>query len=529
MPVPIYVLTGFLGSGKTTFLSKLLNRHDWRSTKILLLQFERGEEPFYSQFENCEVLSFSKKQFDGRGGDVAKRIAKQLDEGDSAPDEIWIEWNGVSSFSDLQTIFRSPLLIERCQIKKVLHIAEQKNIEYLLGRTGTALPEQIANSDMVICRTEDGGTPLAATRKQFRAINPGVRVFELRGSEFYGDFYRQLFSKRLHPVNFFFVSILLFIASFYFLSPALDAVNLPLNTIVNVFLGMILQAIPFLLIGVILSSALQVFVPQSWIERKFPKSLGVGMLVAILAGFCLPVCDCASIPIFRSLVKKGVPLPVAVTFMKATPVINPLVMLSTYYAFSGNMSIVIGRVCLGIICAVIIGLLTAIKSPKASVLAGGGLDRLMCSCGCYEDTESVETLGGKFSLFLNHSQAEFFDVGKYLVVGSFVAAIFQILGTDLFTSAQSGAGLAFSMLIMMAMAFILSLCSSSDAVVARSFSRQFPIAAIMAFLVFGPMMDIKNVMMLSAGFSKRFIARLLLTAAVVCFTVIFILYGTGVV
>ncbi len=251
------------------------------------------------------------------------------------------------------------------------------------------------------------------------------------------------------------------------------------------------------------------------------------MLTAILAGFCFPVCDCASIPVFRSLVKKGVPLPVAVTFMTAAPVINPVVILSTHHAFGGNIEMVVGRISLGIISAVIIGLVFALRPPKSRVLSGGASGSLMCSCGCFEDVEGITTLREKIGLFIRHSQGEFFEVGKYLVIGSFVASIFQVLGTGLFTSAQSGAGIILSIFIMMAMAFILSLCSSSDAIVARSLTNQFPQAAIMGFLVFGPMMDIKNVMMLSAGFSKRFIGKLLLTAFIVCFAVVFLFSGLG--
>jgi uncharacterized membrane protein YraQ (UPF0718 family) len=175
----------------------------------------------------------------------------------------------------------------------------------------------------------------------------------------------------------------------------------------------------------------------------------------------------------------------------------------------------------------IIGLIFAIRPPKGKVLAGGALDRLMCSCGCYEDVESIATLRGKAGLFFRHSQAEFFSVGKYLVIGTFIATAFQVMGTGVFTTAQNGKGLAVSILIMMVMAFVLSLCSSSDAVIARSFAGQFPLGAIMGFLVFGPMMDIKNVMMLSSGFSKRFIIRLLFTVFFVCFAVVFLLTGLG--
>jgi hypothetical protein len=281
-----------------------------------------------------------------------------------------------------------------------------------------------------------------------------------------------------------------------------------------------------LLIGVLLSSAIQIFIPQSAVERRFPKTMGLGMLVAIIGGFCFPVCDCASIPVFRSLVRKGIPLAAAVTFMAAAPVINPVVILSTYYAFGGNWAIVAGRVVFGIIAAVIIGLTFVVWAPRGNVLSGGVLDRLMCSCGCYQDAESITTFREKADLFMRHSQAEFFSVGKYLVIGTFIASLFQVLGTGIFTAAQSGAQLAVSILIMMAMAFSLSLCSSSDAAVARSFASQFPLGAIMGFMIFGPMMDIKNVMMLSAGFSRPFIVRLLFTAFIVCFAVVFIGGGT---
>jgi uncharacterized membrane protein YraQ (UPF0718 family) len=301
----------------------------------------------------------------------------------------------------------------------------------------------------------------------------------------------------------------------------------PVNKIVNIFLGIILQAIPFLLIGVMLSSAIQIFVDRSVIEDRFPKTVGVGMLVAILAGFCLPVCDCASIPIFRSLVKKGVPLPAAVTFMTATPVINPVVILSTYYAFGGNIGAAIERVCFGVVCAVLIGLAFALRPPQYAILTGGVLDGFMCGCGCLEDAERVTTRRGKAEMFFRHAQAEFFDVGRYLVIGVFVSAVFQTLGAGTLVSAQSGAGLAISLAFMMLMGFALSLCSSSDAVVARSFANRFPQGALMGFMVFGPMMDVKNVLMLSSCFSKRFVGRLAVTAFVVCFAIVFLFSDWG--
>ncbi len=520
--LPVYVITGFLSAGKTIFLNTLLSRQDWKDVRILVLQFETGEEEFQQKLSNCHNLSFPKKLLEQQPEQITGEIQSFLQNHEL--DEIWIEWNGVVPFSQLQALLLTPSLRSQCKIKKVIHLADAQNIENLIGRTGGALPEQIANSDIIVVRNADSVKAFQRIRRLLRGINPGVTIRQMKE---YNDLYKQLFGEKEQPVNFFFLTVILIGALYLGIGPYMEQLNIPVNKFVNIFLGILLQAVPFLLIGVLLSSAIQIFIPQSVIERRFPKSLGAGMLVAVAAGFCLPVCDCASIPIFRSLVRKGIPLPVAVTFMAATPVINPVVILSTYYAFSGNMTVVIGRICFGIIAALIIGLIFGSWPPRDNILSGGALDRLMCSCGCYEDIEAITTFRQKAGLFLRHSQAEFFNVGKYLVIGTIIAAVFQVLGTGIFVSAQSGTGLAVSILIMMVMAFVLSLCSSSDAVIARSLANQFPMGAIMGFLVFGPMMDIKNVMMLSSGFSKRFIGRLLLTAFIVCFAVVFLLTGFG--
>ena len=522
MAIPVYVVTGFLDAGKTTFLNHLLNRRDWRDVRMIVIQFESGEEDFQSRYGNCPCFSVPKKILEQQPKQIVEQIRSLLQSREL--DEIWIEWNGVVPFAQLQALFLHASLRSLCKIQKVIHIADAGNIENLLGRTGGALPEQISTCDLAVVRNAGSAAMFKRIRRLLNEINPGVKIIELKA---YHDLYKQLFVKKERPLNRFFLMILLLAVLYFALKPLAEILQIPVNTIINVFLGIMLQAVPFLLIGVLLSSAIQVFVPQDAIERRFPKSTGLGMAAAILGGFCLPVCDCASIPIFRSLVRKGIPLPVAVTFMTATPVINPVVMLSTYYAFNGDMTIVISRVCWGIAAAVSIGLIVGGWAAKGRVLSGGALDRLICSCGCYEDAESITTFKGKAGLFIRHSQAEFFSVGKYLVIGIFISSLFQTLGTGIFTTAQSGAGLAISMAIMMAMAFVLSLCSSSDAIVARSFANQFPMGAIMGFLVFGPMMDIKNVMMLSSGFTKGFIVKLVLTAFIVCFAIVFLFSSLG--
>ena len=134
--------------------------------------------------------------------------------------------------------------------------------------------------------------------------------------------------------------------------------------------------------------------------------------------------------------------------------------------------------------------------------------------------------GGKLSLYLRHTQTEFFSVGKYLVLGALVSALFQTLDRS-FPWGNGGDGLFLPLLVLMGMAFFLSLCSSADAVVARSFAGQFPMGALMGFMVFGPMMDIKNLILLSGGFSRKFVLRLCLTSFCICGMVVFLSFSTG--
>lgn len=523
MSIPVYVVTGFLDAGKTSFIKEMLNRDDWKRVQLLLVQFESGEEEFRSTHRNCDTLVVPKRSLERERAKIVSQLGQYIH--GHVVEEIWIEWNGMTPFSELHAMLLEHPLSDYCHLEKVLHVADAACIETLLGRTGGALPEQIASSDLVLLRGNVSVPRTRRIRKLMRGLNPRVPVLPMGKRE---DIERVLFRKARNPIHWLFLAVVVLIAGHLAFLPVLEAAGFPANKIINVFLGIILQAFPFLVIGVLLSSAIQVLIPTSVIERRFPKSIPLGMLAAIGGSFLLPVCDCASIPIFRSLVKKGIPLPVAVTFLTATPVVNPVVMLSTYYAFGGDLSVVGTRVVLGIISALFIGTVMAVlPMKKGALLAGGAYDGLLCACGCYGGTDEAKTLPQKLMLFLRHSQAEFLSVGKYLVVGTFLSALIQAAGSGWFTNAQSGGGLVLSMLMMMVVAFVLSLCSSSDAVIAKSFSSQFPMGALMAFLVFGPMMDIKNVMMLSSGFSKRFVLRLLGVSAVVCFAVVYLYYVTG--
>lgn len=510
--VPVYVVTGFLGAGKTTFLNKLFGSAVFRDRKILALSFEAGEEELCCG-PDCGCLSFSKRELEQDKEGILRTVEEALRK--CLPDEIWVEWNGMAPFSELQDLLLSPALHRLCRLEKMLHLADAAVLPGLLGRTGGALPGQVAECDFVVLRNVPEKKTRSRVRRMLRSFHPGLRIFDFTGVY---DLFPVIYGKDPNPVKIFCFGLFYITAMYLLLSRVIDFSGTPVNTLINVFLGIMLQAVPFLTIGVLISSAIQVFLPASAMERRFPKRALPGMLAAVLFGFCLPVCDCASVPIFRSLVKKGVPLPAAVTFLMATPVINPVVILSTWYAFSGSVRMVAARVGLGILSALLIGLFFAVCPEKPGILSDG-YDGAFCSCGCYVAVAEEAGWKSRLGLFLRHSRAEFFQVGKYLMLGAFLSAFFQAAGARGF-SAGSGAGFALSLLVMMMMAFLLSLCSSSDAVVARSFGSLFPLGAVMGFLVFGPMMDVKNLLMLSGSFSGRFVAKLLCVTFLVTFLVV---------
>ncbi|MCL2322074.1 MAG: permease [Oscillospiraceae bacterium] len=511
MKIPVYVITGFLGEGKTTFLNKILKDS---AVRTLLIQFESGEEEISFKI-NLSIMKIKKKDFEGEGNDIAYYIYEKLKE--IKPNEIWIEWNGIVKFSVLYELFLNPSLYKACFLKKVIHIASARNFENLILKIGGAVTEQLSNCDILVIRNADKRSDFQRIKRMIHSINASSKIFKMEEDK---NIYKHIFHRGNNQIERFLLGILLFILAYILFIPFLIKINIPINLILTMFLSVLLESIPFLLIGVLISSFIQIFISKETMEKRFPKKLGPGLLYAIIFGFLLPVCDCAAIPIFKSLIKKGIPIYVAITFMTASPIINPVVILSTYYAFNGDLLIVFTRLGLGIITSVLIGLAFYIFPTKEKPLSLG-FDSTLCNCGCFDGTESVNTITSKIGLFLRHSQMEFFSVGKFLLIGAFASSIFQVVIKKSYFNSNSM--VAVSLLIMMVLAFLFSLCSSSDAMIARSFGPIFPMSAIMGFLVFGPMIDIKNVILLSGSFSKKFILKMILIAFIICFLNVFLI------
>lgn len=314
----------------------------------------------------------------------------------------------------------------------------------------------------------------------------------------------------------------------------------------TLFISIILEAFPFVLLGVLLSALLQMFITDQTIRRLTPKNPVLGILFACVVGIIFPLCECGMIPVIRRLMKKGMPVYIAVVFILVGPIINPVVYASTYMAFRSRPEIAYSRMALAFVVALALGLIVYrfFKSNPLRNVPSALHTHHEHDAHHHHDNEQPAHLqhshlhennpapnhnhshghhhhdhghvhthhGGKgiwgriFGV-LGHASDEFFDMGKYLMFGAMITAFIQTM-VPRESLVSIGHGELGSHLFMMAFAFILSLCSTSDAFVASSFSTTFSTGSLLTFLVFGPMLDIKSVLMLLSAFKTRFVLAL---------------------
>lgn len=261
-----------------------------------------------------------------------------------------------------------------------------------------------------------------------------------------------------------------------------------------------LEALPFVLLGAAVSAAIEVFVPSSWFERIARLPLPLQVPAVALAGVAMPVCECGSVPVARRLIVRGVHPAAGIAFMLAAPVINPIVLFSTAVAYSGRgaTEMVLGRLGLGLLLAIIAGTIIARR--------GGG--NLVAHARKSEPSHAHDHSHNRLRGFVDHLMSDLLLMGKFIVLGAAIAAALQTVVpqsvfTGVLTSPFVGA------LLMIVLAFFLSLCSEADAFVAVSFI-QFPPGPQLAFLAAGPVLDTKLVLLYGGTFGRAFVLKLAL-------------------
>lgn len=289
-----------------------------------------------------------------------------------------------------------------------------------------------------------------------------------------------------------------------------------LQTFTTIFLGIFIEAAPFLLAGTLASGFVEVFVRPAALARLIPRQPVLAALAGAALGLALPVCECGIVVVVRRLLAKGLPLRVGVAFLLAAPVVNPIVFASTLTAF-GAGRMLLARFALSFIIAAAIALLfgaaRAEQVLRGEPPAGGHQHQHAGHHHDHDHQHGPEAAAGSLAsqarAAVSAAADDLFDVGRYLVAGSLLAAALQALVPQP-AILEVGSGAVSSVLVLSLLAFVISVCSTVDAFVALSFVGTFTPASILAFLVFGPMVDIKSSLMFSSIFRPRVVVYLIL-------------------
>lgn len=285
------------------------------------------------------------------------------------------------------------------------------------------------------------------------------------------------------------------------------------------FLSILFEGAPYILVGTMLSGLIDAFLPATLLDRVLPKNKVLSTLSAGFLGLVFPVCECAVVPVVRRLVQKGLPMSCAMTYLLSAPIINPIVILSTLTAFNNfkpgqpnafldasNLPMTVARVSLGYLVAAAIGLVLIRKKPSdvlrpeiaATIDAPGTVK-----------AEDKRDFNARLVHAMRTAMRDFLDTAVYFSIGVMITSVFNTQVDQ--TQIQSVAGHDLvAVPSLMGLAFVLALCSTSDAFIAAPMAT-FSTGAKLAFLVLGPMLDVKLIFMYSSVFRRRFVIGLAIT------------------
>ena len=307
------------------------------------------------------------------------------------------------------------------------------------------------------------------------------------------------------------------------LAPSLEKVS----TAWAIFQGLLLEAIPFLLLGVAIAGLARWLVPQTaWIQR-LPRNPLLAPITGALMGFALPACECGNVPVARRLLASGAPMGTAFGFLFAAPVLNPIVIASTWAAFPDQPWLLVARPLGAFVIAVLLSLLL-VQLPETQLLEHALLSERRMSQPL-SNVGLLERSGGlvgdpiqefsptqstrlRASDVLEQSSREFLDLLALLVLGCLIAALVQTCLPRSWLLAVGGAPTG-SILALMLLAVVVSVCSSVDAFLALGFAAQVTPGALLAFLLLGPVVDLKLVGLFTVLMRPRAIAITAITAS----------------
>ncbi len=284
------------------------------------------------------------------------------------------------------------------------------------------------------------------------------------------------------------------------------------------FTSIFYEALPFIILGSVISGILEHVVPQQMITRLVPKNRALAIAMSCLLGLVFPMCECGIVPVMRRLLKKGLSLSCCVAYMMAGPVINPVVMYSTYVAFkefNGGYWIIGLRVGLAFVIAFVTATIIEFQYRKygnALLTPSTQPD----AAGDDHEHEAPRGWSGKLAAISQTALSDFVDITVFLTLGALLSAICRMAIAGPQIEYYAATYPIMMILGMMGLAIVLCLCSEADAFVAASFSTMTA-APKVAFLVLGPMLDLKLYLLFTRVFRQRVIWTIVLSVVIQTF------------
>lgn len=267
--------------------------------------------------------------------------------------------------------------------------------------------------------------------------------------------------------------------------------------------SVVIESLPFVFLGILLSIAVQLFLPEDFLIRRLPRNAILRRVAVSLLGVLLPVCECGNVPLARGLIQRGLTVGESMTFLLAAPILNPVTIITTYQAFGWDDGILIARIAGGFVVANLVGWVFSRHPEPMSLLT----PRFQAACA-HDATDASSKPRKAARMFADETSAML----PALFVGSAVAGLIQVaVSRDLLITL--GQNPVLSVFALMLLAFVISICSNVDAFFVLSFGSTFMPGAIVAFLVFGPMIDVKMLALLRTTFTARTLVQLTVIVA----------------
>ena len=273
---------------------------------------------------------------------------------------------------------------------------------------------------------------------------------------------------------------------------------------ITLALSVLVESMPFVVLGIVFSIVVRVWLPEAWIVKVLPRTPWLRRMVVSLIGMFLPVCECGNVPLARGLMVRGLTVAESMTFLFAAPIINPITIITTQQAFGFDDGILVARLGGGFVIANLLGWIFSRHPAPEQLLTA----RFAAECRLPAHDETGSRFDRSIRLFARESAA----LLPALFVGAIAAAVVQTLvPRDVLVAL--GSDPVWSIVAMIALAFVISVCSNVDAFFILPFASTFLPGSIVVFLLFGAMLDIKMLALLRTTFTTKTLVQLLVIIA----------------